>query len=105
MPTDHATTAAAPAAATSHQAKNLDATRRVRWDIDADVIRGRQGDAGKKFLPDGLSRPGALGFLGAAEALHLGLSDIDWRAGTIHVVPREVTYVRQFLSGALTTGR
>lgn len=24
--------------------------------------------------------------MGAAEALHLGLSDIDWRAGTIHLV-------------------
>lgn len=30
-------------------------SKRVRWDIDADVIRNRQFDFGGKFLPDGLS--------------------------------------------------
>ena len=30
-------------------------SKRVRWDIDKDVIRGRRFDAGHKFLPDGLS--------------------------------------------------
>ena len=30
-------------------------SKRVRWDIDKDVIRGRRFDAAHKFLPDGLS--------------------------------------------------
>lgn len=32
------------------------ASKRTRWDIDADVIRGRTFDLSHKFLPDGLSR-------------------------------------------------
>ncbi len=36
------------------------ASRRVRWDIDADVIRGRRFDMRHKFLPDGLVLPGEL---------------------------------------------
>jgi hypothetical protein len=31
------------------------ASKRVRWDIDKDVIRGRRFDIACKFLPDGLS--------------------------------------------------
>src|SRR4029079_15855810 len=30
-------------------------SKRVYWDIDADVIRGRRCDLRNKFLPDGLS--------------------------------------------------
>jgi hypothetical protein len=30
-------------------------SKRVRWDIDADVIQGRSFDVAHKFLPDGLS--------------------------------------------------
>jgi len=36
-------------------ARCIQASKRVRWDIDADVIRGRRFDVGHKFLPDGLS--------------------------------------------------
>jgi len=42
-------------------------SKRVRWDIDRDVIRGRKFDFSKKFLPDGLSKVDRLGFLSAAE--------------------------------------
>jgi hypothetical protein len=33
----------------------IQASKRITWDIDADVIRGRRFDAAHKFLPDGLS--------------------------------------------------
>lgn len=36
-------------------ARCIAASKRVRWDIDEDVIQGRQFDYGQKFLPDGLS--------------------------------------------------
>jgi len=40
---------------TARYARAVQASKRVRWDIDKDVIRGRGFDAGHKFLPDGLS--------------------------------------------------
>ena len=43
------------------------ASKAVRWDIDKDVIRGRSFDAGKKYLPDGLSLAGDMTSLSAAE--------------------------------------
>ena len=33
----------------------ISASKRVRWDIDQDVIRGRSFDRSEKYLPDGLS--------------------------------------------------
>lgn len=36
-------------------ARCISASKRVRWDIDADVIRGRSFDRSQKYLPDGLS--------------------------------------------------
>jgi hypothetical protein len=44
-------------------AKCIEVSKRVRWDIDRDVIRGRDFDHGKKFLPDGLSLVRELPFL------------------------------------------
>ena len=58
-------TAAAPAA--NRYAKCIEVSRRVRWDIDADVIRGRRFDYARKFLPDGLTRVDKLDFLDAAQ--------------------------------------
>ncbi len=54
-------------ATTQRYAKCIKASRRIRWDIDRDLIRGRQFDFSKKFLPDGLSKVGELAFLNAAE--------------------------------------
>jgi len=48
-------------------AKAVATSKRIRWDIDRDVIRGRTFDFGKKFLPDGLSRVDRLAFLTADE--------------------------------------
>jgi len=44
-------------------ARCIAASKRIRWDIDQDVIRDRRFDFGKKFLPDGLSRVNELPFL------------------------------------------
>jgi hypothetical protein len=35
--------------------RTIETSKRVRWDIEKDVIRGRRFDAAHKFLPDGLS--------------------------------------------------
>ena len=48
-------------------AKCIEVSRRIRWDIDRDVIRGRSFDYGQKFLPDGLSKASELTFLSADE--------------------------------------
>ena len=40
----------------SRYAKCVEVSKRIRWDIDRDVIRGRTFDFSKKFLPDGLSK-------------------------------------------------
>ena len=58
--------AAAPVAKSSY-AKAIEASRRVRWDIDRDVIRGREFDYSRKFLPDGLSKVQSLAFLTPGE--------------------------------------
>jgi hypothetical protein len=42
----------------SRYARCIESSKRVRWDIDEDVIRGRRFDAAHKFLPDGLSLAG-----------------------------------------------
>ena len=48
-------------------AKAVINSKRIRWDIDRDVIRGRSFDFSKRFLPDGLSKVDSLGFLTADE--------------------------------------
>jgi hypothetical protein len=48
-------------------AKCVEVSKRVRFDIERDVIRGREFDFGHKFLPDGLTKVGALDFLGENE--------------------------------------
>lgn len=40
---------------TPRYARCIKVSKRIRWDIDADVIRGRALDTRQKFLPDGLS--------------------------------------------------
>jgi len=49
-------------------ARAIENSRRIRWDIDKDVIRGREFDFSGPFLPDGLSLVSRLGFLGAGDA-------------------------------------
>jgi hypothetical protein len=51
-------------------ARCISTSKRVRWDIEADVIRGRQLDRAKKFLPDGLTLVGRLDFLSPQERIY-----------------------------------
>jgi hypothetical protein len=52
---------------TRRYAKCVEVSKRIRWDIDRDVVRGRKFDFSRKFLPDGLSLVSALEFLDADE--------------------------------------
>jgi hypothetical protein len=52
---------------TRRYAKAVEVSKRIRWDIDRDVIRGREFDFTKKFLPDGLANATAFAFLSPAE--------------------------------------
>jgi hypothetical protein len=51
----------------SRYAKTIEVSKRVRWEIERDVIRGRDFDFSKAFLPSGLSLVGEIDFLSAAE--------------------------------------
>jgi hypothetical protein len=48
-------------------ARCIQTSKRVRWDLDEDVIRGRHFDTAHKFLPDGLSLADAFTTLSADE--------------------------------------
>jgi len=52
---------------TDRYAKCIEVSKRVRWDIEQDVIRGRKFDMDKKFLPDGLSLVDKMDFLSTDE--------------------------------------
>lgn len=52
---------------TRRYARCIEASKRIRWDIDKDVIRGRSFDYGQKWLPDGLSMAARLSFLDDAD--------------------------------------
>jgi hypothetical protein len=54
-------------ATSNRYAKAIEVSKRIRWDIDRDVIRGRKFDVTKKFLPDGLSKIERLTFLDTGE--------------------------------------
>jgi len=66
------TTAATPSPATRRYARTIEASKRVRWDIDRDVLRGRSFDLREEFMPDGLSLVDELEFLGGDERRFLG---------------------------------
>jgi hypothetical protein len=53
--------------ASDRYARCVQASKRVRWDIDEDIIRGRSFDTAHKFLPDGLSLADAFTTLSTAE--------------------------------------
>ena len=49
-------------------ARALAASKKVAWEIDKDLLRGRTFDFAHKFLPDGLSRVDRLDFLSGDES-------------------------------------
>jgi hypothetical protein len=57
---------------TARYARCIESSKRIRWETEQDVIRGRTFDVTKKFLPDGLSQVERLGFLSAGERRLLG---------------------------------
>ncbi len=70
--TDMQVQSTSPTSTTTHRyAKCIEASKRIRWDIDHDVIRGRSFDYDKKFLPDGLSKIDQLPFLSRSQACFL----------------------------------
>ena len=48
---------------TERYANCIAVSRRIRWEIDNDVFKGRNFDFNKKFLPDGLSKVQELEFM------------------------------------------
>jgi hypothetical protein len=50
-------------------ARTVESSKRVRWEIDKDVIRGRRFDRAQKFLPDGLSLADAFTTLSPRERI------------------------------------
>lgn len=70
-------TATAISLDTPRYAKTIEVSKRIRWDIDLDVIRGRRFDLAHTFLPDGLSLADELPFLEPAQ--HRFLSQVQGR--------------------------
>src|SRR5262245_24233956 len=66
-----------PHVESSRYARAIEVSKRVRFDIDRDVIRGRSFDFTKKFLPDSMSRVATLSFLAPEERRYL--SQIEGR--------------------------
>jgi len=52
---------------TARYARCIEVSKRIRWEIERDVIRDRRFDFGRKFMPDGLSKIEELAFLAPAE--------------------------------------
>jgi hypothetical protein len=52
---------------TERYARVIEVSKRVRWEIERDVIRGRRLDYTKSFMPSSLSLVNELAFLGASD--------------------------------------
>jgi hypothetical protein len=50
-------------------ARCIEVSKRIRWEIERDVIRGRSFEFDQKFMPDGLSQVTQLPFLSASDRL------------------------------------
>lgn len=52
-----------PTLHTERYARCIEASKRINWDIDRDVIKGRKFDFSRKFLPDSLAKMQEFAFL------------------------------------------
>jgi hypothetical protein len=52
---------------TDRYAKVIEVSKRVRWEIDRDIIRGRAFDYSRHFMPHGLSLVDELGFMSTGD--------------------------------------
>jgi len=79
---------------TGRYARCIKASKKMAWEIDRDVLRGRTFDFADKFLPDGLSKAGELAFLTEPE-----------RRALSHVQGRTYAYlfglVERFISASV----
>lgn len=73
---------------TEQYAKCIEVSKRIRWDIDTDLIRGRHFDLSKKFLPDGLSKVDKLDFLSEQERIFFSQVQGRTYANTFGLVER-----------------
>lgn len=89
---------------TQRYARCIAASRRIRWDIDADVIRGRTFDLSHKFLPDGLSLVDELTFLSPAAQRFLSQVQGRTYANMFGLVERFVSAKVLQLTGAHALG-
>jgi len=69
----------------------ISASKIARWDIDKDVIRGRNFDRSQKFLPDGLSQVSQLDFLSEEEKRYLSQIQGRTYANIFGLVERFIT--------------
>jgi pimeloyl-ACP methyl ester carboxylesterase len=66
-PRPHRVPPAADTPTTARYARCIEVSKRIRWEIERDVIRDRRFDFRRKFMPDGLSKIEELAFLAPAE--------------------------------------
>lgn len=56
-----------PVVRTERYARCIEASKRINWDIDRDVLKGRKFDFSRKFLPDSLAKTREFSFLSEDE--------------------------------------
>jgi len=93
-----------PLEASARYAKCIEASRRVRWEIERDVIRGRRFDPDKAFLPENLSRVGELAFLTGAERRRLSQVQGRTYAGLFGLIEHGVAVTTRQLSQRRASG-
>jgi hypothetical protein len=76
---------------TERYARCIKASKAVRWDMEADVIRGRRFDMGQKYMPDGLSLVPELTMLSEDEKRFAGQVQGRTYANIFGLVERFIT--------------
>src|SRR5271169_5407999 len=87
---------------TDRFARCIAASKRMRWDVETDVIRGRRFDRANKFLPDGLTLAGRLDFLSPDEKIYFSQVQGRTYANMFGLVERFIG--AKYWSSAATTG-